>query len=59
MSEIIDEGCSCHINPPCEFCVQTYECVICAARVTAEEELEGAVESERCNRCYMGLQQDA
>ncbi len=22
-------GCSCHINPPCSYCLNTYECVRC------------------------------
>jgi hypothetical protein len=22
-------GCSCHINPPCNYCIESYECLAC------------------------------
>jgi hypothetical protein len=22
-------GCSCHISPPCSYCLETYECAVC------------------------------
>jgi hypothetical protein len=25
----MSDCCSCHINPPCNYCVESYECVSC------------------------------
>jgi len=51
MSDILDEGCSCHVSPPCRFCVETYECEQCHCRVIGEDQDELAASNQLCDEC--------
>ena len=53
MSDILDECCSCRLNPPCNYCLETYACECCGTRVEAAEELQRAAEALKCNECFM------
>lgn len=44
--------CTCHLCPPCYFCVNSYECLDCECRVWTEEELPEAAEEQLCTDCY-------
>jgi hypothetical protein len=33
------EACSCHINPPCDYCLECRECVVCG-NIKHETEME-------------------
>lgn len=30
-------GCTCHINPPCSYCMEKEECIICGELVHPDE----------------------
>lgn len=32
-----ESGCSCHINPPCSYCMEKEECIICGELVHPSE----------------------
>lgn len=34
------EGCSCHLNPPCSYCENTFECDNCGNRFDVYEQYE-------------------
>ena len=34
------DGCTCFSNPPCSYCVDTFECEVCKDRKYAEDSVE-------------------
>lgn len=58
MSDLLDGCCSCHISPPCSYCVDTYECADCGARVEVAEQEEKAVNEEVCTDCLIERESD-
>ena len=53
----MSEGCSCHINPPCSYCIEKVDCIVCGELVhpdeahdvqTAADDMYGPL----CQKCY-------
>ena len=49
-------GCSCHVNPPCSYCVEKEECLNCGELVHPDdaEYIQTAVDAEGgpfCENC--------
>ena len=49
-SEMGDECCSCHINPPCSYCT-TERCEICKEEITDDNR---SADEMRCVDCWGG-----
>lgn len=48
------EGCSCHINPPCSYCVECVECPACSKIVHRDELETNLAGKEICAVCNGG-----
>lgn len=46
--------CSCHISPPCGYCMDKYECIKCGEFKHPDESEEHQVNNEGsvCNECW-------
>jgi hypothetical protein len=48
-------SCSCHINPPCSYCVETYECQKCGEIKHPDD--SPIEEGELCSECFEKTQE--
>lgn len=52
-----DIQCSCHINPPCSYCMEKEACIVCGEPVHPDEAeyIQKAADDEYgplCQKCY-------
>lgn len=53
----MDRSCSCHISPPCSYCLESWECALCIEIEHPDEggelfdETENSDQEFMCSRC--------
>lgn len=45
------EGCSCHLHPPCDYCVETQDCEQCGDRYDTDDLTEVRPDVFVCETC--------